>query len=298
MRLAADLGGTHARFALQSEVVTRVDLAARDFADLDAAIESALATLGVRETRAIDAVLAVAGPVHGSTAAFTNLGWQADAPALRERFGFASVRLVNDVACAARGAAVSLPDDVVSLQSAPRREHARHGLVSVGTGLGVAYWHTTAAIEASEAGHTGFAPANDWDRALLDFLQDDAVRVTWEHALSGSGLARVAAFVSGTPCDDGAQVSRRADHGDPYALESIRQFSRLLGVFTGDLVLSAPVTGGVLLAGGVIAGLGDRFDGDAFIAGFRDKAAVSTQTAAVPVWRTADTALALRGALL
>ena len=279
MRLAADLGGTNARFALQSGTVRRVEVAARDFRSLDDVIAAALAAFSIRDARGIDALLAVAGPVHGTIASFTNLEWQADADALRERFGFKAVRLMNDVACAAREAAVALPDDRVTVQDGPRRAGARHMLVSVGTGLGVAYWRAPDDVEASEAGHSGFAPATTWDRMLLDHLLADHERVTWERVLSGPGLARIDALVDGG------------------VLESRRRFSRLLGVFVGDLVLASPVTGGVLLAGGVIAGLGDAFDRDAFIEGFRDKGALQTLPAGLPVWRTADGALALRGGL-
>ncbi len=298
MRLAADLGGTHARFALQSDPLQSVVYAARDFPTLDDVIAAALAAFGLDDAATIDAVIAVAGPVHAGAAIFTNLDWRADVDTLRERFGFASVRLLNDVECAARSAAAALPADIATVQPAPHQADARHVLVSVGTGLGVAYWRGSDEVDASEAGHAGFAPTIAWDHTLLSQLQTGNARTTWEHVLSGPGLARIDSFVSGSPCVDGAQVAQRASRRDPHAIESIRHFSRLLGVFCGDLVLAAPVTGGVLLAGGVIAGLGAHFDAAAFVAGFRDKGAMAALPAALPVWRTADTGLALRGALL
>ncbi len=294
MRLAADLGGTHARFALGTTPIRYIRLRARDYAALDAAIDAALAAFDLDDARTIDAVLAVAGPVRGTTAAFTNLDWQADADALRERFGFASVRLLNDVECAAHGVAVELPADVIDVQPGARRDGAaRHVLVSVGTGLGVAYWRSADDVEASEAGHAGFVPTTRWDHGFLD-----GGRATWEDALSGPGLVRIHRYVSGVLCADGAEVTQRAADGDPDAAVSIRQFSRLLGEFSGDLVLAAPAAGGVLLTGGVIAGLGAQFNQAAFIAGFSDKGTMAGLLAKVPVWRTADDGLALRGALL
>lgn len=298
MKLAADLGGTHARFALQAGRVRQVEFAARDYESLDAVIAAALAAFGIDDAHGIEAVLAVAGPVRGEHAGFTNLDWRADAGALRARFGFTAVHLLNDVECAARAAATALPPDVIVVKPGERCHDARHLLVSVGTGLGVAYWRGTDAIEASEAGHAGFAPVTAWDRALLDHVLNDSARVSWETLLSGPGLARIHTFVSGAPCNDGVRVAEYASRGDAIATESIGQFSRLLGAFAGDLVLAAPVTGGVLLAGGVMAGLGERFDQTAFIIGFRDKGAMAELPAALPVWRTADGGLALRGALL
>lgn len=298
MKLAADLGGTHARFALQAEPVRHVEFAARDYESLDAVIAAALAAFGIDDARGIEAVLAVAGPVRGETAGFTNLDWQADAGSLRAHFGFTAVHLLNDVECAARAAAAALPPDVVVVQPGEQRHDARHLLISVGTGLGVAYWRGTDEVEASEAGHAGFAPVTAWDRALLDQVLNNGARATWETLLSGPGLARIHTFVSGASCNDGARVTESASRGDAHATESIGQFSRLLGAFAGDLVLAAPVTGGVLLAGGVMAGLGKQFDQTAFIVGFRGKGAMAELPAALPVWRTADGRLALRGALL
>ncbi|MEX0900974.1 MAG: ROK family protein [Gammaproteobacteria bacterium] len=297
MKLAADLGGTHARFALQAASLRCIDLPARDFASLDAALAAALAAFDIDDAHGIDAVLAVAGPVRGSTAAFTNLDWSADPDALRARFGFASLRLLNDVECAARAAAAALPNDVVAVHPGPRRDDGRHVLISVGTGLGVAYWHHSS-VEASEAGHSGFAPATEWDHAFLADVCGDGRRASWERVLSGPGLARVGTFVAGAPYEDGAEVTQHAAQGDPLATDAVKRFSRLLGTFAGDLVLAAPVTGGVLLAGGVLAGLGPHFDAAEFIAGFRDKGAMAGLPATLPVWRTADGTLALRGALL
>src|SRR3546814_6051389 len=49
------------------------------------------------------AVLAFAGPVDGGRAVMTNAGWDTTVSELRERFGFAQVRLLNDYAAFALG---------------------------------------------------------------------------------------------------------------------------------------------------------------------------------------------------
>ena len=123
MRLAADLGGTHARFALD-RVDARVDFVAADHATLDDAVVAALASFDA-DPRALHAVFAVAGPVRGTRATFTNLDWVVDADALAQRFGFASVRVLNDAECAARAAAQALPADATIVQPGERDPCAR-----------------------------------------------------------------------------------------------------------------------------------------------------------------------------
>ena len=294
MRLAADLGGTHARFALDA-VTTRVDLAAADYRALDDAVADALTRFGTT-ARALHAVFAVAGPVHGARAAFTNLAWTVDADALARRFGFATVQLLNDAEAAARAAAHALPDDAMIVQAGPRDPHARHALIGVGTGLGVAFWRGEE-IDATEAGHAGFAPAEEWQRDLAIALEHEFGRASWERVLSGPGLARIDAHLRGTAAGEAAVVAARAASGDAVARDALRRFSSLLGAFAGDLVLAAPAAGGVLLAGGVLARVGDLFDAAAFRAGLAAKGRFASRLAALPVWRTADDALALRGAL-
>jgi len=71
----------------------------------------------------------------------------------------------------------------------------------------------------------------------------------------------------------------------------VRRYSRLLGVFAGDLVLAAPALGGVWLMGGVLAGLGPRFDRQQFLK-VRCERALEPPAGDVPVRMTGDDRLA------
>lgn len=293
-RVAADLGGTHARFLLDAGGLRRVSLEAHQHDSIASVITAALAALEV-EPRGLDVALAVAGPVHEGRARFTNLDWQADAGALVEHFGFRRVLLLNDVEAAARAAATGLPD-AIAVHAAPHDAALRHALVSVGTGLGVAYWQGTF-VQPSEAGHAGFAPAPGWPTELAVALNAERERVTWERALSGAGLCAVYAQLRGSACQDAAGVARAACAGDRDANVAVARFVYLLGLFVGDTVLGAPAPGGVLLAGGVIAGLSGVFDNAAFADGYLHGRPLEALAARAPVWRTAADELALRGGL-
>ncbi|MCA1798288.1 MAG: glucokinase [Xanthomonadaceae bacterium] len=293
--LAADLGGTHARFLLNAGGLRRVKLEARAHDSIESVLAAALAELKV-DPRGLDVALAVAGPVRDDHAQFTNLNWQADAEALVGRFGFRRVLLLNDVEAAARAAAVGLPDGAAVVHAAPDDAASRHALVSIGTGLGVAYWHGTR-VQPSEAGHAGFAPAPGWPTQLAVALGAETQRITWERVLSGSGLCAVFAQLQGAKGVDAASVTRAAAAGEPDALVAVSRFAYLLGLFVGDTVLAAPAPGGVLLAGGVIAGLSAVFDGTAFADGYLKGRQLAEIVAQAPVWRTDLDELALHGAL-
>ena len=114
-----------------------VRLAVAEHASLPAAIAAVLDAEGAGR-RIGRAVLAIAGPVEGGRAAFTNADWVADAAELARTFGFASVRLVNDFAAQAW----ALPDlaaaDLRPLGGGPAVAGAPMAVLGPGTGLGVA----------------------------------------------------------------------------------------------------------------------------------------------------------------
>ena len=82
--LVADIGGTHARFALANletlEIQNFKKLKVSDFKSLEAATESYLATLSFRPRTAS---FAVAGPVGGERISLTNSAWSFTREAMR-----------------------------------------------------------------------------------------------------------------------------------------------------------------------------------------------------------------------
>ncbi len=78
-------------------------------------------------------------------------------------------------------------------------------MIGAGTGLGVAFTVPTpegTRILGGEGGHVPFAPQDEEQRALHDFVAVEVGRVTAEHVLSGAGLVRLHAFArarAGTP---------------------------------------------------------------------------------------------------
>lgn len=307
--LVADVGGTNARIAYLPETWqpgarldedSIVQMGSVEFDSFEDFVRAALARLGV-DSEGMEAVFSVAGPVTDGRVRLTNLNWQpADETQLRQVFKFHSCGLVNDLVAATWGltgfAAASPAGE--TLQTGNAAAGARNVLLNVGTGLGAAYWSGQGAgfrVDGSEAGHVGFAPPIE-AVGLFENLQERYGRVSWERVLAGNGLAEMHRYYSGENVQSASGVTKLAQKGDEAALDTIAHFSRLLGVYAGDLALGAPAFGGVSLIGGVIGGLESLLATNLFLEGFVAKGRMEGLLREVPVFRVREPRLGLIGA--
>ena len=292
LTLAADIGGTKCLFGLfdGDRLVFERRLASADFSDFPQALDAFLKLAG---DSAIDrACLAIAGPIgdNGRHARLTNLPWQVDAAALERKFKLPHITLANDFAAAALGAVTAAPHDLVSLQKGEPLATAPRLVVGAGTGLGMAVvlpegkgWR----VMPSEGGHVAFAPADEQQAALWNFLQRRHGRVTWERVVSGPGLAAIHEFITGEACP--------ADEAGELALTL---FLSTYGAFAGDMALATLARGGVYLAGGIAAKHLPKFASGNFLAAFNAKAEHADIAARMPIHIATDPAIGLHGARL
>lgn len=303
--LAADIGATHARFLLgdpapQARPESALVLDSQAFADAETLLGHVLAQYRADPAELV-AVLALPGPAMPDAMVLTNLPWRVDRNRLLQHFGFAALALHNDLAAAAQALAESDAPDCLELQPGRPRPHARQLLVSVGSGLGTAYWRKTGGepqIEAAEAGHMSFAPSARWQSQWLAALRQEYERVSWERVLSGPGLAALDGFLRNAPADAADAVAERARHGDRIARAALDDFAQLLGAFVGDLALGGPAPGGVWLGGGVLQRLAALLDTDLVLEAYRGKGRLTQLMSEIPVHRCRDPNLGLRGAWL
>lgn len=304
--LAADIGGTHARFLLgdagqQLEPgEAALVLESQAFADPEALLLHALNAYRADPADLV-VLLALAGPVTQDQVTLTNLPWQVDRGALMKRFGFTALGLHNDLEAAALALAESRPADCLELQAGTPDTHARQLLISVGSGLGTAYWRYTAngvEIEPAEAGHLAFAPGARWQSQWLAALRQQHERVSWERVLSGPGLAALDGFLRNAHPDAAAAVAERARASDRIALAALDDFAQLLGAFAGDLALGGPAPGGVWLGGGVLQRLGPLLDIEIVRDAFCAKGRLASRMTGIPLHLCRDPSLGLRGAWL
>ena len=295
-RLLADIGGTNARFALETgpgrfEAIEV--LSCQQHATLGEAIRAYLALpqlaglgVGIRH-----AAIAIANPVTGDQVRMTNHHWAFSIEALRQECGFDTLMVVNDFSALARslphlggqkrqvGGGAPVPD-------------APLGLLGAGTGLGVSglipCGNSWTALR-SEGGHVGFAPVNELEVAILQYAWREFEHVSSERLLSGAGVELIYRALSeraGRPGSLAApEISRRALSGECALCDEVLEaFCGMLGTAAGNLAITLGAQGGVYIGGGIVPRLGERFDRSSFRRRFEQKGRFSDYLAQVPTY--------------
>jgi len=292
--LVGDIGGTHARFAVARKAAAQWTIDHRSDIETEAAqfedvLHSYLDNLDAAE-RPRAAAIAVAGPVADGKVNFTNRNWQLS-EAEFTRQGFKRALLINDFAALAFAAAQAQPHQLYTLgpdiQGMPDEPIS---ILGAGTGFGVsclARYRGRSVPIATEAGHMGFAPANEKEIAVLRSLTRRFGRVSVERILSGPGIENVYAalheIVGGTaPQLEASAIVEQARTGEPIAADTVALFCGVYGQVAGDIALAHGARGGVFIAGGIAQKIKDVLSASEFRARFEDKGRLSPFVRAIP----------------
>ncbi|PKO89685.1 MAG: glucokinase [Betaproteobacteria bacterium HGW-Betaproteobacteria-10] len=315
MLLGGDLGGTKTLLALAElnnsrlEIIHQRRFASADYPSFDALLSEFLEAFPTAGKAIDTACFGLAGPTDGQYAQLTYLPWQLEAKAISRRFGIDQVRLANDFACAANGLSVIVPADLQTLHSGQPVAQAPRVILGAGTGLGVAglIWQNGRYdVIPGEGGHVGFSPQSPEQGELWRWLLAQYGRVTSEDIISGPGLARIYAFLSGRPqySKNGPETLRPEIIGqaalsgiDPLAGQALKLWLSCYGAFAGDLALQWLAHGGVYLAGGMVAKLLPHIDRTPFVEAFLNKREHAGLVKNMPVYGLTAEDLGLRGAL-
>jgi glucokinase len=318
--LIGDIGGTWARLALvapggdPAAPAAEARFASGSYAGLEALVG---AFLGSTDATVDRAVFAVAGPVVGGSATLTNLDWVLEEQQLRRALGFGSLRLVNDLLAMANALPHLGPESLHTIQAGSAARGGALAVVAPGTGLGEAFLIRDGAryrAQPSEAGHSDFAPADELQRELLQWLSARFAHVSFERVCSGrgmpnlyrfleergtvSGLPRISALVHGaedpTPVICGAALDERQPC--PLSLATVELFAAILAAEAGNAALRVLATGGVYLGGGVPRRLLPILERPDFLERFRRKGRLSTLLAEIPLHIVVRPNVALLGA--
>ena len=318
--LAGDVGGTKTNVAIYSHeaglhapllAATFPSTAYKGLADLVKEF------LGRTDMPVKRACFGVAGPVVNGQARITNLPWVLDEAQLAVDLGFSSFTLLNDLVAIASGVPFLKPDDLYTIHPGQAQPGGALAVVAPGTGLGEGYltWDGTHyRAHASEGGHCDFAPTNALEVELLQYLQAQLDRVSYERVCSGLGIPNIYAFLrdNGYAEEPAWLAERLASAPDPNpviaqaALEheqscelcrkTLEIFVSILGAETGNMALRVLATGGVYLGGGVPVHLRAALDSNTFRAAFRNKGRLSHLLAQIPVHVILHPKIALLGA--
>ena len=298
--VAADIGGTHARFALAT-VADDGTIALGEPETLDtadhASFESAWEEFRARRGGGLPhaASMAVAGPAGGEIIRLTNNPWKIRPALVKQRLGLERMTVVNDFEAVAHAVARAHDDPFLHL-CGPEGPLGREGTISVlgpGTGLGVAQLRRDAnggyRVQATEAGHAGFAPLDSFEDALLAHLRARHGRVSVERVVSGPAIVdihRTLAALEGRTAgedDDVALWALGLSGPDSLAAQAVERFCLALGSVAGDVALVQGAFAGVVIAGGLGYRIREALARSGFAERFRAKGRFTGLMAGIPV---------------
>ncbi len=270
--MAGDIGGTKTRLGLfvagKQRPVARATakFSSRQSGSLEVIIDQMLARYPAKIKKAC---FGIAGPVINGVCRTTNLPWVVSEQKLQKRFGWQQVRLINDLGSTAMAIPLLNYREMKALNGLRVHKNQNIGLMAPGTGLGLAllvYVDGRYRPVASEGGHAGFAPADESEMDLWQYLQARFGHVSAERVLSGRGLVNIYDWLKSggdiTESPEIHQAMRTADPArvittnaingrDPLCRAALQRFCRIFGSIAGNLALTGMTTGGLYLGGGI-----------------------------------------------
>ena len=300
-RLLADIGGTYARFALESapgRFVHAASLRCAEHADFHAAVTSYLQRLPDGLAARIEhAAIAIANPVEGDEVRMTNYHWRFSSEQMRQRLGLQTLVVVNDFTALAMALPRLQPAQRRQVGGGTAREHSVVGVLGAGSGLGVSGLIPVAdgyVALGTEGGHASFAPRDEREIVILRHGLTRFSHVSFERLLSGPGLELIHDALrehAGQPPQPLAapEITRRGlvaspDGSDVLCAESLQAFCAVLGTAAANLAVTLGAFGGIYISGGIVPRLGAYFDASPFRTRFEDKGRFSDYVRAIPTY--------------
>jgi len=307
MLLVGDIGGTKTELAIYSSgsmpssPLAHKKFHSADYPSLQAIVTQFLADVRMQIDRA---TFGVAGPVIAGSVVATNLPWVMDEASLAADLQLRSVHLMNDLEAIARAIPVLQETDVVKLNTGEPIPHTAIGVIAPGTGLGESFlvWDGSRyEPHSSEGGHSDFAPTEDRQIRLLEYMLTRFDHVGVERVCSGIGIPNIYEFlrdvehVHETPeaarniaaADDPTKAIVDAaldpQNGSPLCRTALDMFVCILASEAGNLALKVLATGGIYLAGGVAVHTLSLLQQPTFMRAFTNKGRFSDLMKRIPI---------------
>lgn len=319
MILAIDAGGTKTELAVYDNKAGKLNkikkerYLSKDFSSIEEMLGKFLAGEKFEITCGC---AGVAGPVINGTCISTNLTWDMDEVKIANYLKIKKFKLVNDLVAMSSSIPYMTEEDFDLIYQG--KDHNANGTTVVlapGTGLGEATIIYPISpkflVIPSEGGHTDFAPRNEIEIRLLQFLIKKYGRGNYERVASGTGLLNIFEFLveaeklvpttallnSMNEKDPSAAISEFAlSKEDPLAVNALEIFVSVLAAHAGNLVLSVTASGGVYLGGGIPAKILPLLKTPIFIEAYLSKGRLSYVVEAASVFVIKDGSAALHGA--
>lgn len=264
--VVADIGGTHARFALAQiekhhvrSLGEPITLKTADHASIQLAWEDFASQIGRPLPK--EAAFALACPIQGEVMQMTNNPWIIRPKFINPRLGLERHLLINDFG--AVGYAVNaVGEEYLHHLAGPEEALPQEGVISIvgpGTGLGVGLVVRSGRkvqVISTEGGHLDFAPLDSIEDQILAHMRKIYRRVSYERIVSGPGIVGIYEVLAAM---EGQVAVHKSDKDiwasalegrDALAVAAMDRFCMSLGSVAGDIALAQ---GGkaIVIAGGL-----------------------------------------------
>ncbi len=268
--LIADIGATNARFALADEkgFYEQKVLQCADYPTIVDAAKAYLADVGEKKPAA--GAFAIAGPISGDYFEMTNHGWTFSISETQKALGLSHFTLLNDFQAIAMAIPHLKREDVKTIGgNQTPTQGGTIGVIGPGTGLGVAslFWDGTQyRANPCEGGHITMAAKTQREFDIFRTMRYKYRHVSAERVCSGKGLINIYNAIrildghEDLPDRTAEQISEAAlNKTCPVCEESLDKMMAFLGSISGDLAMTLGAFGGIYIAGGIPAKLGEYF---------------------------------------
>ncbi len=299
MILAGDIGGTKTILALYDSQDVSLCLKKKVYPSSEyEQFEFILNDFLENEKKEIDVVsIGVAGPVKNGKCITTNLPWSLDTQEIKLKLSVNTVYLLNDLESTAWGLLNLSEEKMIELNQNRGNDTGNIAVIAAGTGLGEALiiyneQQSEYQVVATEGGHVDFAPRNELEIRLLQFLLEYYPdHVSYERVVCGQGLVNIYNFLKReNPGLESKIIADQMNHTDPAAVigqngvkkadalceDALNMFVDIYAAAAGNLALKCLAKGGVILAGGIAAKILPALQTDKFFSSFISKGRYKT----------------------
>jgi glucokinase len=297
-RLLGDIGGTNARFAIQTHALAvpshEACFACADFASLEVAVKHYLSTH--KPIKPLYCALGIANPILGDHVQMTNHHWSFSISQMQNTLGFQRLIVLNDFTALALSLPLLSKDHLQQVGTGNSVAGAPVALIGPGTGLGVSglltSGSTTQAI-GGEGGHVTLSACDEFEFAIIQNLQKRFGHASAERALSGPGLVNLyravcelkkVASVAILDLEPFQIVELAKEKSNPQCAQALELFFSFLGSVAGNLALTLGARGGVYLGGGILPKLLDELQASAFRQRFESKGRFQNYLRTIPTF--------------
>jgi len=314
--IAADVGGTKTRLIYANvEEPRKVLYEARynsgEFDSFEPLLETFIHDSGSTASQIDSLTLALPGLVSANSARLTNLPWVIEKQSLKDTFGIKNVSFMNDFQASALGTSQLLEKDQIVLSSGISKtgelnDNAIRVAVGAGTGLGVAWVQDDDGVAHAydtEGGHIDFAPLDDSQIRLLQFLQKRHGHVSYERILSGDGLVSLYEFCAGElgnevqPDAITAEWVNKHSQKNEAADKALTPFVQIYGAYVGNIAMLIKPFGGIFITGGIAAKMVEKMQSEQFRNAYLNKGRMRTLVDQIPVYLVTDERIGVLGAM-